>query len=220
MESIAIQLPDSEISNTASEGKRPGISDEELMLRYKEGDTSAFDALYIRHYRAVFRYICGYLPGTGGQAEEALQEVFLKMIQATPRYKPTAKFTTWLYQIVRNYCIDVVRKNKYRQAIPLDEPLYEDGNTVAEMIPDQKKPAPDRSVYNLEARRLLRRAIRELPQEQREVFLMRVTLDLRFHEIATMVGCSVNTIKSRMRYALAHLQESLAKQGVQREEVL
>jgi len=220
MESIAIHLPDSEISNTVSEGKSPRISDEELMLRYKEGDISAFDALYIRHHRAVFRYICGYLPGTSGQAEEALQEVFLRIIQATPRYKPTAKFTTWLYQIVRNYCIDVVRKNKYRQAIPLDEPLYDDGNTSAEMIPDQKMPAPDRSVYNIEARSLLRQAIRELPHQQREVFLMRVTLDLRFHEIATMVGCSVNTIKSRMRYALAHLKESLAKQGMQREEVL
>ncbi len=186
-------------------------SDEALMLRYRKGEVRAFDVLLSRHRRAVFNFILRYV-GDPHHAEDLLQEVFLRVIKGADAYERQAKFTTWLYTIARNLCVDSSRRAKHRRAQSLDAPLDKDegkdGATLGDIMSDGG-PAVDRNVIGHELRGKLEAAIAKLSDEQREVFLMREMLDMPFKDIAEVVGCPENTVKSRMRYALEKLREDL-----------
>lgn len=185
-------------------------SDEALMLRYQKGDVRAFEVLLARHRKPVFNFILRYV-GDKTHAEDLLQEVFLRIIKGAASYERQAKFTTWIYTIARNLCVDASRRAKHRKAQSLDAPMPNDeknGATLLEMLPDGA-PATDRQTINRELHGRLAHAIETLSEEQREVFLMREFLDMPFKEIADVVGCPENTVKSRMRYALEKLREEL-----------
>jgi RNA polymerase sigma-70 factor (ECF subfamily) len=186
-------------------------SDEGLMLRYQRGDVRAFELLLSRHRRPVFNFILRYV-GEPSHAEDLLQEVFLRVIKSADAYEKQAKFTTWLYTIARNLCVDAARRGKHRRAYSLDTPMDhdegKDGATLLDVVSDGS-PATDRKVIGKELHGKLQAAIAKLPDEQREIFLMREFLDMPFKEIADVVGCPENTVKSRMRYALEKLREDL-----------
>lgn len=183
--------------------------DEALMEAYQRGDTRAFEVLLSRHQRPVFNFLARQV-GNQALAEDLLQEVFLRVIRGAGAYKREAKFTTWLYTIARNLCVDNARRAKHRQAASLDQPVGrgEGKSTMGDFVADQGA-AVDRAVINRELQGRLKDAIAQLSDEQREVFLMREALNLPFKEIADIVGCPENTVKSRMRYALEHLRSQL-----------
>jgi RNA polymerase sigma-70 factor (ECF subfamily) len=185
------------------------LSDEALMEAYQQGDTRAFELLLKRHQRPVFNFIYRQV-GIEPVAEELLQEVFLRIIKGAARYQRKAKFTTWMYTIARNICVDQSRRAKHRQAASLDAPLGKDGDggTLKDVLPNGG-PAVDRQAIGLELQKRIKEAIDSLNDEQREVFLMREYLNLAFKEIAEITGCPENTVKSRMRYALEHLRKQL-----------
>jgi RNA polymerase sigma-70 factor (ECF subfamily) len=145
-------------------------------------------------------------------AEDLLQEVFLRIIKGAPTYKRKAKFTTWMYTIARNLCVDTARRGKHRKAASLDQPLdgEKGGRSMGDIVAD-RGPAVDRQVISRRLQGRLKEAISTLSEEQREVFLMREYLNLPFKEIAEIVGCPENTVKSRMRYALERLRQELAE---------
>src|SRR5690606_20163450 len=123
-------------------------------------------------------------------------------------------FTTWLYTIARNQCIDHSRKMKFRRHASLDAPAKgRDGDVGASLLERVSSggPALDRESIGKELQAAIAAAVEELPEEQREVFLMRQLDNLAFKEIAAVVGTSENTVKSRMRYALERLQGALAE---------
>jgi RNA polymerase sigma-70 factor (ECF subfamily) len=188
-----------------------GESDEALMGRYQQGDVRAFEALLARHRKAVYNFIFRFV-GERGQAEDLLQETFLRVIKGADSYQREAKFTTWLYTIARNQCVDLSRRMKLRRAASLDAQLAggdeKDGATLLEVLPDGA-PAVDRCAMGGELQGRLKAAIDRLSEEQREVFLMRELCDMQFREIAEVTGVSENTVKSRMRYALEKLREML-----------
>ena len=97
------------------------MSDEELMFSYADGNADAFEELYSRHEKPVFHFILRSC-GNRDRAEEILQEVFLRVIKSADRYKESAKFTTWLYTIARNLCIDKARKRSRATEISMDQP--------------------------------------------------------------------------------------------------
>jgi RNA polymerase sigma-70 factor (ECF subfamily) len=145
------------------------------------------------------------------RAEELLQEVFLRVVRARSRYESSAKFTTWLYSIARNLCVDESRRAKFRDHQSLDAPRRsKDGagspmvaQLAAEQVPtDEAAEAPT-------IRDRVSRAVHTLPDEQREVFLLRQISGLSFREIADAIGIPENTVKSRMRYALEKLRVEL-----------
>jgi RNA polymerase sigma-70 factor (ECF subfamily) len=183
--------------------------DEALMEAYQRGDTRAFEVLLTRHQRPVFNFLARQV-GNPALAEDLMQEVFLRVIRGAAEYKREAKFTTWLYTIARNLCVDTARRAKHRQAASLDQPVGrgESKSTMGDFVADQGA-AVDRAVINRELQGRLKDAIGQLSDEQREVFLMREALNLPFKEIADIVGCPENTVKSRMRYALEHLRAQL-----------
>lgn len=186
-------------------------SDEGLMLRYQKGDIRAFEVLLSRHRKPVYNFILRYV-GEPAQAEDLLQEVFLRIIKSVEAYERQAKFTTWMYTIARNLCVDASRRLKHRRTSSLDSPMDrdegKDGATLLDVVSDGSL-AVDRRVIGNELHGKLHAAIEKLPEEQREIFLMREFLDMPFKDIANVVGCPENTVKSRMRYALEKLREDL-----------
>jgi RNA polymerase sigma-70 factor (ECF subfamily) len=184
------------------------------MLAFRSGDARAFDALVRRHRTPVFNFILRYT-GQRARAEDLLQETWLKAVRGAPDYEPKARFTTWVYTIARNLCVDSARKESYRQTESLEAPAgaEEDGRMLAEVLPDGNA-APDRAAHNSRLRPLLERALEGLPQEQREVFILREYSGIAFKDIAVVTGVPENTVKSRMRYALEGLRKKLQELGV------
>ena len=182
------------------------------MLAFREGEATAFEALVQRHRGPVFNFI---LRSTGNpaRAEDLLQETWLKVIRGSREYEPKARFTTWLYTVARNLCVDSARRETFREVVPLEAPRRDGAAPMTEWLADGR-PAPDRAAHNARLRPLLEQALMSLPKEQREVFVLREYSGVPFKEIASVVGMSENTVKSRMRYALEGLRRRLLELGV------
>jgi RNA polymerase sigma-70 factor (ECF subfamily) len=186
-------------------------SDEALMQRFQQGDSAAFRVLLERHRGGIYNFVLRHV-GDRSAAEDLLQDTFLRVVQGAHRYKLESKFTTWLYTIARNLCVDRARKMKFRRHKSLDQPTSTDGEgaTLGERVADTR-PLTDRNAIGSELQDHLARAIASLREDQREVFLMREYSNLPFKEIAEIVGVPENTVKSRMRYALEHLRKELSE---------
>jgi RNA polymerase sigma-70 factor (ECF subfamily) len=184
-------------------------TDEALMARYQKGDVRAFEALLARHRKPVYNFIYRFV-GDRSQAEDLLQETFLRLIKGAESYQREARFTTWLYTIARNQCVDSSRRMKLRRAASLDATAGDDpdGGTLLDVVADGGA-AVDRRASDSELQTRLKAAIGLLSEEQREVFLMREFLNMQFKEIAEVTGVPENTVKSRMRYALEKLRDLL-----------
>jgi RNA polymerase sigma-70 factor, ECF subfamily len=196
----------------------PQTSDEQLMLAFKSGDARAFSTLVQRHRGAVYNFILRYV-GHRQRAEDVLQETWMKVVRSSSDYEPKARFTTWVFTIARNLCVDSARKESYRQADSLDAPMGGDdeGRELSQAVPDEGAQGPDRAAHNVRVRPFIMQAISALPPEQREVFLLREYQGIGFKEIAEVTGVNENTVKSRMRYALEGLRKRLAELGVDGE---
>jgi RNA polymerase sigma-70 factor (ECF subfamily) len=183
--------------------------DEDLMVKYQQGEVRAFELLLSRHRKPVFNFILRFV-GDRETAEDLLQETFMRVIKGAEAYKRQAKFTTWLYTIARNLCVDQTRRRKHRRHASLDAPMAasEDSGTLMDVIPGNEM-ASDRKSVNKQLHETMQRAIAGLSEEQREVFLMREFLDMPFKQISEVVGVPENTVKSRMRYALEKLRLEL-----------
>jgi RNA polymerase sigma-70 factor (ECF subfamily) len=184
-------------------------ADEDLMVLYQRGEVRAFELLLSRHRKPVFNFILRFV-GDRETAEDLLQEAFMRVIKGAEAYKRQAKFTTWLYTIARNLCVDQTRRRKHRKHASLDAPIDtgDDSGTLLDVIPSNEM-ASDRKSVNKQLHATMQRAVEGLSEEQREVFLMREFLDMPFKQIADVVGVPENTVKSRMRYALEKLRLEL-----------
>lgn len=189
------------------------LSDEVLLGRFNEGQVEAFEELLARYRRPVFNFVLRSVRD-GSRAEEILQDVFLRVVQRSGEFRGQSKFSTWLYTIARNRCIDHGRKMVFRRHVSLDAPSRsrsageEQGPTLLDRVAAETR-GSEREAIGHQLKTAIERAVEALPEEQREVFLMRQVQNLAFKEIAVVVGASENTVKSRMRYALERLQEAL-----------
>ncbi|WP_146652768.1 RNA polymerase sigma factor [Labilithrix luteola] len=187
-------------------------SDETLMLRYQNGDRAAFAQLVRRHQGPLYNFALRQVR-IGQVAEDVVQEAFVRVVQNATDFKHEARFTTWVYTITRNLCIDQLRKRALRKHPSLDESKSDDGGdgpTLGEQTADPRA-SVERDATGIELKERILRAVDTLPDEQREVFLMREVSNLPFKEIAEITGVPENTVKSRMRYALERLQEALSE---------
>jgi RNA polymerase sigma-70 factor (ECF subfamily) len=184
-------------------------SDEELMRAFIHGEAEAFDLLLARHQRALHGYLL-HAAGDRGRAEDLFQEVFLRVIRHRDRFAAEGRFKPWLYRIARNAAIDAHRRGRLRMVASLDAPGRgeESPGSIGERVADPGAD-PAELAESAELRALVREALDQLPAEQREVLLLRCDGELGFAEIAAIVGCPLETAKSRMRYALASLRRRL-----------
>ncbi|MBS0575751.1 MAG: RNA polymerase sigma factor [Proteobacteria bacterium] len=175
-------------------------TDEALMMAYGRGDATAFETLYARHRGGLFRYLLRHLRQQA-LAEELFQDVWSRLIGARERYRPDAKFSTWLYQIASNRLTD------HWRALGRQGGFVDEGDERIEREPDPS--TPEREMSQFEQRRQLQRALEELPAEQREVLLLRLDRELELEEIAQITGVGRETVKSRLRYAMDKLRSRL-----------
>ena len=190
-------------------------SDEALMMSFREGDARSFEEIVARHKRGLFNFLLRSVQNRS-RAEEMLQEVFLRVVRSKERYERTAKLTTWLYTIARNLCVDESRRARFRKTVSLDAPrrgAEEESPAMIETVAaDQVSTDDEAAAPQLRAR--IAKAVEQLPEDQREVFLMRQMSGLSFKEIGDIVGAPENTVKSRIRYALEKLRQELADVNV------
>lgn len=182
-------------------------SDQELLARYGRGDARAMDQLVERHAGAVYAF-ARRMVGDGPAVDDLMQEVWLKVLRGAAGFDGRSRFTTWLFAVTRNACLDHARRR--RRAPVVEEPpeRLPAGATGVDGLADPGPPVIDR-VARRELSALLERAAAALPLEQREVFLLREQTDMSFQEIAAALGLPRDTVKSRMRYALGHVRRFL-----------
>jgi RNA polymerase sigma-70 factor (ECF subfamily) len=186
--------------------------DAALMLAYAAGDASAFNALYEKHERPVFRFLRRSLGADGESfADELHQEVWLAVVRNAAGYAPRARFSTWLYGIARSKLIDHWRAR--RPGTSLDAPLEGeagDGDeTLLDRLPAEPSAQPEMQALTRAQGAAFLRAVEQLPAPQREVFLLHAEGELTLAEIGALTGVGMETAKSRLRYALAKLRTTL-----------
>jgi RNA polymerase sigma-70 factor, ECF subfamily len=185
---------------------RNEVADEQLMELYRDGDAGAFDALYHRHKGGLYRYLLRQCKDKS-VAEELFQDVWSNIIRSRGRYLPSAKFSTFLYQVAHNRLIDHIRQRP-GLALSLDA-AEEDCDSLAQHIPADAASQPEIMVERKRLLESLVERIDALPTLQREAFLLREEAGLSLEEIAEATGVTAETAKSRLRYAVAKLREGL-----------
>ncbi len=181
------------------------------MRRFQRGEVEAFALLLGRHRRAVYNFVLRFVRAAPA-AEDLTQDAFVRVVQGAAAFQHDARFTTWLFSIARNLCVDHLRKLAHRRHASLDQADGPDSSAPAllERVAGGESSA-ERAAIGGELREHITQAIDTLPDDQREVFLLREVGCVPFREIAAIVGVNENTVKSRMRYALLRLQEALSE---------
>ena len=177
-------------------------SDESLVKRAREGDFDAFEVLFDRHRLLVYRFAY-QMVNKRDDAEDMVQEAFVRAYQNLHRYRDEAKFTTWLYTIAHNRLVDHWRKRGL-QLVSLDQ----DDPSAAEP-PAAADYEPHRMLEAKQTLARFARALEALPPAQREVFLLHHEAELSVAEIALATGANEEAAKSRLRYALSKLKDAV-----------
>jgi RNA polymerase sigma-70 factor (ECF subfamily) len=185
-------------------------ADAALMLRVKDGDTDAFRELIERHQRAVINTIYRAI-GDAWEAEDLAQRVFVQVYRSARRYKPTAKFTTWLFTIVHNTILNERRRRVRHRAESIEamqQPKGDEGGSGWQPV-DAGASDPAQQTAERELQDKLQQAIMELPDTQRTAVILCRFEGLSYEEIARVLGCSVAAVKSLLHRARLALKEQL-----------
>ena len=178
--------------------------DQELVRRVQRGDSAAFDALVERHCGALFAYIRGMV-ASHEEAEDLYQETWTRVIRHGASFKG-GTVRGWIWRIAKNAVIDHSRRRK--PDVSLDQPVGEDGALLGDFLDTDEMSIPDR-VDAADLGQRIAACVAKLPEQQREVFMMRTVSDLSFKEIADILKVPLNTALGRMHYAVTRLRAAL-----------
>lgn len=181
-------------------------TDEALMQSFARGHVNSFEQLYDRHETGVWRFVFRSVQNQA-VADDLVQELWFAVARTATSYEPTAKFKTWLFTMARNRVIDHVRTAKNHASIDAEN---DEGESVFSDLAADSRLGPLRQVSSRQQAKALLDAIEQLPEDQREAFLMQAEGDMSVEEIAVAVGVSFETAKSRLRYARSKLKVLLA----------
>lgn len=184
-------------------------TDEQLMLAYGAGSAEAFEVLYGRWRRQIYRFLIRQCDGAG-TADELYQDVWLRVVNARRQYTVAAKFSTWLFRIARNRLIDHWRSESRKPVAELREADDCETDPVDNVAaPDELQ--PEKIMERKDRVRLVVGAVESLPDAQREAFLLHEEGGLTIDEIAMLTGVGNETAKSRLRYAMTRLRARLTE---------
>jgi RNA polymerase sigma-70 factor (ECF subfamily) len=181
--------------------------DESLMRSYAGGSASAFEQLYARHRGGTYRYLLRHT-GNPATAEELHQDVWLKVVRARDTWSAQARFTTWIYTIARNRLVDHWRAHRGTDFVSLDDEGVESAVETA-LMDGGEEASPLSMTMSLESGQRLVAALEAIPPAQRDAFLLHVEGGLGLREIGALSGASIETVKSRLRYAYGRLRTAL-----------
>lgn len=181
-------------------------TDTELVEDFQRGDVSAFDELVERYGKKVFSYVYRML-GDYHESEDAFQDVFTRIYATIKSFRGRASFSTWLFTVARNTCLDKLRSRKVGRFIDRFLP----GESPS--IPHPGK-QPDELVLEKDTRKMVLEAVGVLPRDQKEVVILKYGVGFTFREISEITGVSESTAKSRMVYALDKMRYHLKAAGI------
>jgi RNA polymerase sigma-70 factor (ECF subfamily) len=185
------------------------LSDNELIESFQAGNTRAFDTLIERYQEKIYTTIL-FMVKDSYLAEDLIQEIFIKIIDniKQKKYAEEGKFLPWALRISHNYCIDHFRKVKRTPTIKTS-----DDQDIFEVIKNTEHSA-DYKMTCSQTHQNIQALVDLLPEEQREIIVLRHYANLSFKEIATMTNCSINTALGRMRYGLINLRKMMNERGL------
>jgi len=185
------------------------LNDNELIQMFQQGNTRAFDALIDRHQQRIYNAIL-FMVKDSYLAEDLIQDIFIKIINNLKlnKYNDEGKFLPWALRIAHNFCVDHFRKVKRTPTIKTS-----DDQDLFEIIKHSDHPA-DYKMTRAQTHRNIQELVDLLPEEQREIIVLRHYANLSFKEIAQMTNCSINTALGRMRYGLINLRKMMNEPGM------
>jgi RNA polymerase sigma-70 factor (ECF subfamily) len=180
-----------------------------LMLRVKEDDPGAFEEL-VEHYQHRLVAVLHHLIGSAEEAEDLAQEVFLRIYRARKKYRPRAKFSTWLFTIANNLALNALRSRQRKPVVPLDVrdsgPL---GPRPAEQLVHDRARQPGQRLQQQELAAVIRTALDGLNERQRAAVLLNKFEDMNYAEIADVMGLTTKAVKSLLSRARTNLRLAL-----------
>ena len=182
------------------------------MLRYCDGDAAAFETLYGRYEKPLFDFIFRMVPDVA-EAEGLFQETYFRLVRAKKKYRATAQFKTWLFQIAMNLCRDRMRRMKHRSHLSLNSPLFsksDDRAEVQDLVSDPSSPV-DKSVEAVELETAVKGAVGSLPEDEHLIVVLREYQGLKYSEIAEIMSRPIGTLKSLNHRAHERLRSALAR---------
>ncbi|MGC8777335.1 MAG: RNA polymerase sigma factor [Candidatus Caldatribacteriaceae bacterium] len=184
--------------------------DREIVREVLNGKKELFELLVHRYEDKIFNYVY-YLVKQRQEAEDLAQTTFVKAFFALRQYNHAYEFSTWIYSIARNVCLDYFRKRKKEEVdVSLNVSVGESGDTeMGELVEEERSPDPLKAVLNEELREKIERAIEDLPLKLREVVVLRHLEDCSYEEIAQIMNLPVGTVKSYLHRARKKLKEWL-----------
>lgn len=184
--------------------------EDELVRRAQNGDLDAFEALLRAHEKSVYN-LALRMTGSPEDAEDMAQEAFLKVWRALPDFRWECKFSVWLYRVVSNVCLDWLRRQSKRQTVSLNVE-DEDGEENERELPDERL-SPERLLEQKLTREAVQKALSALPEEQRQILLLREIRGLSYEEIGQALSLEPGTVKSRLFRARKKLAARLLADG-------
>lgn len=181
--------------------------EEKLIKRAQEGDVSAFEALVEEHQQRIFN-LAYRMAGNPDDASDMSQEALIKIFRNIGKFKGESKFSTWIYRVATNTCLDEMKKLKRRQTYSLDSEIEMDEGGVKVEVEDTG-PTPETSAETRELKGAINEAIAQLSEEHRQVIILRDINGFAYEEIAQVLSCSLGTVKSRVSRARKQLQKIL-----------
>jgi RNA polymerase sigma-70 factor (ECF subfamily) len=179
-----------------------------LMLRVKQGDSHAFAELVDKYKQPVFN-LAQRMLRDATEAEDVAQNVFIQVHRSADRYQVAAKFSTWLFTIARNLCLNEIRRRARHPADSMDVPHPEHEGQPFHQFEDQKNFTPPESLLHEELERKIEEAVAELPENQRVAILLCRQDELSYEDIAKVLGCSLSATKSLIHRGREVLKEKL-----------
>lgn len=185
------------------------MNEDFLIKKAKKGDSAAFSALMEQHFAMIYN-LALRMSGNPDDASDLTQEVMIKLFKNIGAFESKSKFSTWVYRVASNTCLDELRKIKRKKTVSLDaEYETEDGSVGYEA--EDTAPTPDVSAERSELKTIVAKAVSRLGEEYRTAVILRDINGLSYTEIAEVIGCSVGTVKSRISRGRANLKEILEK---------
>lgn len=186
------------------------FSDQELIAQYLTGDERSFEELLTRHQQKIYTTIYLFVKDQD-LADDIFQEVFIKIIDTLRRgkYNHEGKFVQWAMRIAYNMCVDYFRRNKRRPTIAITNEDFD----IFDVLPLSEESIED-TIMKSQTHTKIRQLVDQLPDEQREVVILRHFADMSFKEIASLTRVSINTSLGRMRYALINIRRMIEEREV------
>lgn len=181
-----------------------------MIRRVQAGDQDAFAKLLEAYEKSVYN-LCLRMTGNREDAADLTQEAFLKVWRGAAQYQFESSFSTWLYRLTSNVCIDFLRSKKRRQTVSLTVEEEQDGAQELEIA--DSAPLPEERVLHAEMKREIEAAMGELEEDFRLILTLRLVEELSYEQIADAMDLKVGTVKSRLARARIKLKNILAKNG-------